>query len=106
LPDYLEARQLYFRARYLLAATLLHRSRRAGLPTKRLRLEALRLEGIARFVLDQYPASKTLFTKLVRETQGADQVEALDWLDRIRYAALRRQSVQPVKASLARVEAQ
>jgi tetratricopeptide (TPR) repeat protein len=92
LPYYLEARQLYFRQRYAIAATLLQKARQATLPTEKLSLEALRLEGIARFALDQFIDSRTLFTKLERETNSADRVEAQDWKGRIRYAVSYRKS--------------
>jgi tetratricopeptide (TPR) repeat protein len=94
LPYYLEARQLYFRQRFLLAATLLQRARQAALPTKRLRIEALRLEGIARYTLDQFATSKALFTRLEREAEGAYRVEARDWMERIRYTASHRESAR------------
>jgi len=87
LPYYLEARQLYFRQRYSLAANLLQKARQATLPTKRLRFEALRLEGTARFAVDQFTDSKTLFARLEREADGAYRVESRDWMERIRYAA-------------------
>jgi hypothetical protein len=69
---------------------MLQRAQQATLPTKRLRLEAIRLEGIARFAVDQFAASKKLFAMMEREAEGALRVEARDWLERIRYTAARR----------------
>ena len=60
LPQYLEARQLFFQARFEYAAALLSESRARALPTDELRWEALRVEAISRLALHEYDRAEPL----------------------------------------------
>jgi tetratricopeptide (TPR) repeat protein len=85
LPYYLEARQLFFKQRFRPAARLLQIAARAGLPTQRLRIEAMRIEGISLFALGEWSAATERFKDLESQADGARRVEARDWLERLSY---------------------
>jgi hypothetical protein len=104
LPQYLEARQLVARERYADAVTLLTQARRRTLPTREIYVEALRIEGLSRFVIYDFAGARALFTELAQGPGLAQQIEARDWLERIAYAERRaalvtsRPSPQPVRS--------
>ncbi len=85
LADYLEARQLVARERFDLAAPLLERAARLGLPTERTRTENERLRAITAFALGDRATAERLFWHL-RENATTDgaRVEADDWRARLR----------------------
>lgn len=88
LAYYLEARQLFFRQRFEAAAKLLHLANQAALPSRRLSLEARRLEGISSYALGDFRRARELFSTLERESEALYREQARDWLERIQYAAL------------------
>ena len=85
LAIYLEARQLFFQARFELAAPLLAEARRLQLPTPELRAEALRVEAISRTATRDFNPAVTLFTDYRDEGGAARAAEADDYLARIRF---------------------
>jgi hypothetical protein len=86
LAGYLEGRQLLFRQRYELALPRLVDARGRGLPTDRMRVEARRMEAIARFGADDLEGSRRLWREIVRDESSSEgqRVEARDWLARVR----------------------
>jgi hypothetical protein len=89
LPHYLEARQLFFQARFAHAAGLLHEARARDLPTPELRAEALRVEGICRIATGELTNAAELFRVYARSGGAARSAEAEDFLARIRFLSTR-----------------
>jgi hypothetical protein len=89
LPHYLEARQLFFQARFAHAARLLREARALGLPTPELRAEALRVEGICRIATGELTQAAELFRDYAQSGGAARSAEADDFLARIRFLATR-----------------
>lgn len=87
LPHYLEARQLYFRARYREAAELLSQARGLGLPSQELVHEALRVEAIARTASFEFERAEALLAELARASprDPATQAQVQDWTERIQF---------------------
>jgi hypothetical protein len=90
LPQYLEARQLFFQARFEYAAELLADARARGLPSDELRWEALRVEAISRLALHEYDRAQPLFEAFAQTGGAAHANEAADYLARIRFMRDRR----------------
>jgi hypothetical protein len=86
LAAYLEGRQLASRQRFELALPRLREARARGLPTRRLRDEARRLEAIASFGASDLVGSAQLWREMLRDPGASDgqRLEALDWLTRLR----------------------
>jgi hypothetical protein len=99
LPQYLEARQLVTRERYADAVSLLTQARQRTLPTREINVEALRLEGLARFVLYDFAGARARFTELAGDPSAAQQIEARDWLERIAYAERRAAALASARPS-------
>jgi tetratricopeptide (TPR) repeat protein len=92
LAHYLEARQLMFAGRHDLAQPLIGGALERGLPTRRLRVEALRAAALAAFIvgaLDE-AAQHAESLKEDREASLAERAEASDFQQRI---AFRRRSL-------------
>lgn len=89
LPQYLEARQLIGAARFGHGASLLAQARSAGLPTRELTAEALRLEGIANYAIGDFAASETAYRAFGSDGSAAHAAEAEDFLQRIRFSRSR-----------------
>jgi hypothetical protein len=87
LPQYLEARQLFFQARFAYASALLREARARGLPTPELTAEALRVEGVSRVALGELEQAAELFGKYANTGSAARAAEADDFLARIRFMA-------------------
>lgn len=87
LGAYLEARQLYQRDRYDLAAPLLARARHLMLPSARLSRESRRMEAAALFATGELAASRALWASVAADSRSsaAARAEATDWLARIRH---------------------
>jgi hypothetical protein len=85
LALYLEARQLFFQARFAYAAGLLHEARARGLPSPSLGAEALRVEAIARLGLGELDESEQLFGAFAAAGTAARASEAADYIERIAY---------------------
>jgi hypothetical protein len=92
LAAYLEGRQLLFRQRFDLALPRIVESRRLGLPTDRLNVEARRMEAIARFGTRDLDGSSAIWREIARDegSDAGETLEANDWLARVRYARRRR----------------
>jgi hypothetical protein len=90
LGVYLEARQLFLAERFAVAARLMARARTAGLPTKLLRIAALRVEAICRFVGGEPAVSAQLWTTVANLSGSARPVEADDWRQRILWSSQQR----------------
>ena len=88
LPQYLEARQLFFQMRFAHAAHLLRTARALGLPTAELRAEALRVEAICRLGTDELAVAAELFEAYAQSGGAARRAEADDFLARIRFMSL------------------
>jgi hypothetical protein len=99
LPQYLEARQLFFQGRFEYAAALLSQARARGLPTDELRAEALRVEAISRLALREYDRAQPLFDAFAQTGSAAHANEAADYLARIRFMRSRRAPSPPSAAS-------
>jgi hypothetical protein len=87
LAAYLEARQLRGANRYDLVEALLRDALSRGLPTLRLRVEALRMQVHATFVIGALNESEAIASQL-EQREGAtlaEQEEAKDWRDRIAF---------------------
>ncbi len=86
LGPYLEARQLAGAGRYDLALPALRAAQDRRLPTRRLRIEARRLEALALFATGRLDASVRLWRAVLGdpEAREGDRVDARDWLRRIR----------------------
>lgn len=85
LPQYLEARQLFFQARFKYAAELLRDARAKGLPSPELEAEAVRVEAISRLALYEFDEARALFQLFGRTGSAAHASEAEDYLARIRF---------------------
>jgi hypothetical protein len=87
LAAYLEARQLRGADRYDLVESLLRDALARGLPTLRLRVEALRMQVQATFIIGALSESEAIASQL-EQREGAtlaEQEEAKDWRDRIAF---------------------
>jgi len=87
LAAYLEARQLRSANRHDLVQSLLRDALARGLPTQRLRVEALRMQVHATFVIGALSEAEAIASQL-EQREGAtlaEQEEARDWLDRIAF---------------------
>ncbi len=86
LAPYLAARQLSFRNRFDLALPRIREARSRGLSTARLRTEARRMEAIATFATGAVDESTHLWRRILHDeaSTAAEQLEARDWLTRIR----------------------
>jgi hypothetical protein len=98
LPQYLEARQLFFQARFEYAAELLAGARARGLPSDELRWEELRVEAISRLALHEYDRARALFEAFAKTGSAAHASEAADYLARIRFMRDRRKASPPSAA--------
>jgi hypothetical protein len=87
LPQYLEARQLFFQARFAYASALLREARVLGLPTPELNAEALRVEGVSRIALGELAQAAELFAQYAKTGSAARAAEADDYMARIRFMA-------------------
>ena len=89
LAAYLEGRQLLFRQRFDLALPRLLEARRRGLPTQGTRVEARRMEAIARFGVGELGPSAQLWREILQDDASSEgqRVEARDWLARVRMSA-------------------
>ncbi len=87
LADYLEARQLSQRAD--LAHPLIKRARRLGLPTRRLRVEALRMQAQSAFLVGALDEAQACYTEMAR-LADASQAEVLEAQDSLARIAFRR----------------
>ncbi|HEY2734118.1 MAG TPA: hypothetical protein VGI70_09035, partial [Polyangiales bacterium] len=85
LGEYLEARQLFFQARFAYAIGLLEEARRRGLPTAELNAEALRVEAVARVAAGELPEAAALFRRYADSGGAARAADADDFLARIRF---------------------
>jgi hypothetical protein len=85
LAMYLEARQLFFQARFVYAAGLLREARARGLPSPSLSAEALRVEAIARLGLGELDAAEQLFRDYAATGTAARASESADYIERIAY---------------------
>ncbi|HJK94655.1 MAG TPA: hypothetical protein RMH26_28215, partial [Polyangiaceae bacterium LLY-WYZ-15_(1-7)] len=81
LGPYLEARQMMGQERYDLALPLVVTARERGLPTERIRDEALRMEGVCRYALGQLDEAERRFQQA--RSRPRLRHEAADWLARI-----------------------
>jgi tetratricopeptide (TPR) repeat protein len=98
LPQYLEARQLLAQARFAHAARLLAEARAAGLPTRELSAEALRIDGIANYAIGELDASERSYRAFGSDGSTAHAAEAEDFLQRIQFS---RQRVAAARARAA-----
>ncbi len=87
LPQYLEARQLYFQKRFARAAALLGEARRLGLPTRELRSEATRVEAISLYATGDLTGATARFQELRDDGVPAHRADAEDWLAHITWHA-------------------
>ncbi len=87
LAPYLEARQLLGADRHDLALSLLRAALAHGLPTERLRVEALRMHALASFVTGSLGEAEAVAAELERREGAtlAEQQEAKDWRERITF---------------------
>ncbi|MGZ3443676.1 MAG: hypothetical protein ACXVDD_29340, partial [Polyangia bacterium] len=85
LFQYLFARQLEARGRYHEAAEGLDRALAGELPGEAVVIEAERLLGRARYREGRLDLARAAFTRLAAHDSQAAQLEAADWLDRIRF---------------------
>lgn len=85
LPHYLEARQLFFQARFVHAAELIRQARERGLPSPELNTEAIRVEAISRLALREFEPAKELFEAYGQTGSAARGSDARDYLARIRF---------------------
>jgi tetratricopeptide (TPR) repeat protein len=85
LAQYLEARQLFFQARFGFASALLREARERGLPTPELSAEALRVEAVSRVALGELETATELFTRYAQTGSAARAAEADDFIARIRF---------------------
>jgi hypothetical protein len=86
LPQYLEARQLLGQQRFAHAARLLAQARSAGLPTRELMAEALRIDGLANFASGDLDAAERAYRAFGSDGSAAHEAEAEDFLQRIRFS--------------------
>lgn len=91
LAPYLEARQLRNARRYDVVLSLLRLAQRSGLPTERLRREALRMQVQAAFITGSLSEAEALAAQLAQDEDASsgDRLLAADWQQRI---AFRRQT--------------
>ena len=87
LPQYLEARQLYFQKRFARAAALLGEARRLGLPTRELQSEATRVEAISLYATSDLAGATARFQELRDDGVPAHRADAEDWLSHITWRA-------------------
>ncbi len=86
LGSYLEARQLIQSQAFEPAISMLEQAIKRGLPRALLLEEAERLLGVALVAAEQYQRAEQFWQKrLANSTTDANQFEASDWLERIRY---------------------
>lgn len=89
LAWYLEARQLLNADRPDLAHPLIRKARSAGLPTRRLRMEALRMHGQSAFLTGSLNEAEACYREMARLID-ASQAEILDARDALARIAFRR----------------
>jgi tetratricopeptide (TPR) repeat protein len=94
LSPYLEARQLRNSQRFDVALSLLREAQRRGLPTERMRAEALRMQIQAAFITGALSEAEALATQLAQRegSSEADRLLAGEWRERI---AFRRSAGTP-----------
>lgn len=89
LPQYLEARQLFFQQRFAESIELNAQALRLGLPTEELTAEALRVRAIALFATGELDEAAWVFRRLLQLNEASPSLgygtEARDWLERISY---------------------
>jgi tetratricopeptide (TPR) repeat protein len=87
LAHYLEARQLMFAGRHDLAQTLIQSALERGLPTRRLRVEALRAAALTAFIVGALDEASQHAASLRedREASLAERAEARDFGERIAF---------------------
>jgi hypothetical protein len=85
LAHYLEARQLAGADRHDLAHPLLREAILRGLPTRRLRVEALRLRALSAFVIGAYDDARASQEQIAAlpDVSLADTIEARDFIARV-----------------------
>lgn len=84
LFHYLFARQLEARGRFGEAGDELDKSL-GGLPGEPFEIEAERLLGRARFRQGRFDLARAAFERLAKHASSAARLDALDWLERIRF---------------------
>jgi tetratricopeptide (TPR) repeat protein len=91
LGSYLEARQLSAARRHDLSHPLVLEALRRGLPTRRLRSEALRLRGLTAFAIGALDDASSSFAALLAEpdVSEASRLEVTDWRERIAFRRAR-----------------
>ena len=87
LARYLEARQVRSERRYDVVQSLLREALARGLPTQRLRVEALRMQVQASFITGALSEAEATASQLEHREGAtlADQLEAQDWSERIAF---------------------
>jgi len=95
IPQYLEARQMFFQKRFSESVALNDDALSLGVPTLELRAEAVRLRAIALFALGKLPAARWAFQQLGKIHEQHPGLgygaEAAYWLVRT-FFVVRRQS--------------
>jgi hypothetical protein len=89
LPQYLESRQLIAQQRFGHGARLLAEARNAGLPTRELMAEALRIDGLANYASGDFDAAERAYRAFGSDGSAAHEAEAEDFLQRIRFSKIR-----------------
>lgn len=94
LPQYLEARQLFFQGRLEESVVLHDEALRLGLPTPELEAEAVRVRAMALFASGKLDVARAGFERLWQLNEQRPGLgygtEARDWLERIRFTQRRR----------------
>ena len=87
LARYLQARQVRAERRYDVVQSLLRDALARGLPTQRLRVEALRMQVQATFITGALSEAEATASQLEHREGAtlADQLEAQDWIARITF---------------------
>ena len=89
IPQYLEARQLFFQQRFSESIVLHEDALRLGLPTLELTSEAMRVQAIALFAVGKLDDAQRVFSALQQLTTSNPGLgyatEAEDWLKRIAF---------------------
>ncbi len=87
LAPYLEARQLRGSQRADVVLSLLRQAQTRGLPSERLRREALRMQTQAAFITGALNETEALASQLAQAEDAslADQLVAADWMERVAF---------------------
>jgi hypothetical protein len=87
LAAYLEARQLRGSQRYDVVSSLLRQAQQRGLPSERMRREALRMQVQAAFITGALSEAEALAAQLAQREGGsaADRLVAADWIERVAF---------------------